>query len=114
MQVATQAPPLFLAGQHQALARAPQISGQTKSVHSGRRLARQLVQQAPVGRAIGFAGRARLHWLPGYQAGPWSPTGHTLALIGLKGVSLLREPGSPATAPQAIGPTGCTELAWKP
>src|SRR5262249_36143457 len=46
--------------------------------------------------------------LPGYELGPWSPTGHTLALIGQEGVSLL---SLPQATPQRIGPAGCSGIA---
>jgi hypothetical protein len=63
------------------------------------------------GVALYSAAGKLLRWLPGDQAGPWAPSGHTLALVGVEGVSLLREPDA---APEAIGPAGCYGLAWKP
>jgi hypothetical protein len=54
---------------------------------------------------------ALLRWLPGFQLAAWSPAGHTLALTGLDGVSLLSEPDA---EPRGIGPEGCSGLAWKP
>jgi hypothetical protein len=65
------------------------------------------------GVAIYSAAGQVLRWLPGAQVGPWSPTGHTLAVSGLAGVSLLAEPDVPGAKPQAVGPAGCTGLVWK-
>jgi WD40-like Beta Propeller Repeat len=65
----------------------------------------------PRGVALYSAAGKLLRWLPGDYAGPWAPTGHALALIGLQGVSLLREPDA---APQPFGPAGCFGLAWRP
>lgn len=77
----------------------------------GRYLAVSLFDNAGSQGVAVYADGTLVRWLPGYQAGPWSPTGHTLALTGLAGVSLLRTPDA---APQSIGPAGCTGLAWKP
>ena len=68
------------------------------------------------GQGVGVysaAGRL-LRWLPGAQAGPWSPAGHTLALTDLAGVSLLAEPDVPDAKPQSVGPARCSGLVWKP
>ena len=61
--------------------------------------------------AVYSAEGALLRWLPGYQFAAWSPTGHSLALTSVDGVSLLGEPGAD---PRNIGPAGCVGLAWRP
>ena len=49
VQVAAQAPALLLAGGDQPLARALQVGGEPDGVHGHLRLAREVLQQAPVG-----------------------------------------------------------------
>jgi hypothetical protein len=69
-------------------------------------------KNGPQGVALYSAAGKLLRWLPGDQAGAWAPSGHTLPLIGVEGVSLLREPDSAPSA--TIGPAGCFGLAWRP
>ena len=66
------------------------------------------------GLAIYSANGKLRRWLPGERAGPWSPSGHTLALMGPNGVRLLREPDAPDAAPERVGPAGCTGMVWRP
>ena len=44
----------------------------------------------------------------------WSPSDHILAITSAEGVSLLREPGDAASAPELFGPAGCSGVAWLP
>jgi hypothetical protein len=74
-------------------------------------LATNLFDGAAQGVAIYSANGQLLRWLPGDQAGPWSPAGHTLALTGLGGVRLL---AAPDAAPLKVGPAGCSGLVWRP
>jgi len=64
----------------------------------------------PQGVALYSAAGKLLRWLPGAQSGPWAPTGHTLAVIGAGGVSLLHEPEA---APQPFGQAGCYGVVWR-
>jgi len=78
----------------------------------GQFLALEMLNAASTtGVALYSAEGALLRWLPGDQLAAWSPAGHTLALVGLDGVSLL---SGPQAEPRRVGPQGCSGLAWRP
>jgi type II secretory pathway pseudopilin PulG len=78
----------------------------------GQFLALQMFNAAgTTGVALYSAEGALLRWLPSDQLAAWSPAGHTLALVGLDGVSLL---SAPQAEPRRVGPRGCSGLAWRP
>jgi hypothetical protein len=64
----------------------------------------------PSGVALYSAAGGLLGWYPRLRSAGWSPSGHILALAGLDGISLLRDP---ALAPDPFGPPGCDGVAWR-
>jgi hypothetical protein len=72
-----------------------------------------------IGTAIYSVSDERLlRLIPDMQSMGWSPVGHTLALSGYDGFSLLPEPGDASAKPQPFGPAGCRAigqgLLWRP
>lgn len=80
----------------------------------GQFLAETVVDGANVSAAIYSADGQFVRFIADARPSGWSPAGHTLALLGADGASLLRAPDDANAAPERLAPAGCSQVVWRP